>query len=42
VAADWLLITAVIGLVLAVFWAIGQVIDACIGVWRDGMDMDDE
>jgi len=32
--ADWLLIAAVIALVIAVAWAIGQVIDACIGVWR--------
>lgn len=36
--ADWILIAAVIGLVIAVAWAIGQVIDACIGVWRDGVD----
>jgi type III secretory pathway component EscS len=38
VVADWLLIAAVIGLVIAVFWAIGQVIDACIGVWRGEVD----
>ena len=36
--ADWTLIGGVIVLVIAVYWMIGQIIDACLGVWRDGVD----
>jgi len=35
---DWVLIVSVIALVIAVYWAIGKVIDACLGMWRDGKE----
>ena len=38
VVIDWVLIVLVIALVIAVYWAIGQVIDACLGMWRDGKE----
>jgi hypothetical protein len=38
IVIDWALIVAVIVLVIAVYWAIGQVIDACLGMWRSRED----
>jgi hypothetical protein len=36
--ADWLTIIAVIALVIAVYWAVGNMIDGLLDFWRSRKD----